>query len=275
MNESAQTKIHPIIVLQNQLAERGAEFKTVLPAHISPERFLAVVKTAVIDNADLLAADRQSLFRACRRCAQDGLMPDGHEAALVLFKNRVQYIPMYQGLLKLFRNSGQFRHVNTGIVYEGEEYSHWLDETGEHYRHVPGDDRDPKAVRRVYATATTKDGGFFMVDMSLTEVNKHRAVSRASREDAPWKQWEAAMQRKTALRELSKLLPKSSDLDAIMNQDERELYGEPIRWRGDTPTDSKAALDVFGTACPEEAKTESDEPNLAGNRLGNSSTKEG
>jgi recombination protein RecT len=109
----------------------------------------------------------------------------------------------------------------------------------------------------------------------LTEVNKHRAVSRASREDAPWKQWEAAMQRKTALRELSKLLPKSSDLDAIMNQDERELYGEPIRWRGDTPTDSKAALDVFGTACPEEAKTESDEPNLAGNRLGNSSTKEG
>ena len=182
-------KSHPIITLQNQLSDRVPEFKSVLPAHISPERFMAVVKTAVIDNADLLAADRQSLFRACRRCAQDGLMPDGHEAALVLFKNRVQYIPMYQGLLKLFRNSGQFKHVNTGIVYEGEEFAHWLDETGEHYRHVPGDERNPKAVRRIYATATTKDGGFFMVDMSLEEVNKHRAVSRASREDAPWKIW--------------------------------------------------------------------------------------
>jgi recombination protein RecT len=266
MNESATAKIHPLIVLQKQLSDRLPEFKSVLPAHISPERFMAVVKTAVIDNADLLAADRQSLFRACRRCAHDGLMPDGTEAALVMFKNRVQYIPMYQGLLKLFRNSGQFRHVNTGIVYEGEEFTHWLDETGEHYRHVPGDHRDPKAVRRVYATATTKDGGFFMVDLSLAEVNKHKAVSRATREDAPWRQWEQAMQRKTALRVLSTLLPKSSDLESVMNQDERELYEPEERgtWRGATPTDSKTALDVFGTVVKEEGGpeggTEGDKP---------------
>ena len=62
------------------------------------------------------------------------------------------------------------------------------------------------------------------------------------------------MQRKTALRELAKLLPKSSDLDAIINQDERELYLEQtVAARGhSTPTDSKTALDVFGTAVPEE-----------------------
>jgi recombination protein RecT len=263
MNEITTTKSRPIDALENQLVERADEFKKILPAHIPTSRFISVVKTAIIDNPDLLAADRASLFKACRHCAQEGLLPDGNEAALVTFKNRVQFMPMVQGLLKRFRNSGQFKHVGTGIVYEGETFERWIDETGEHFKHVPGDDRDPKKIRRVYAFATTKDGGFFFDDMTVAQINKHRAMSRAHRDDAPWRQWEQAMQRKTVLRQLSKLLPKSSDLEVILREDEESELGieRPSRLASEQPADARSALDAFGA---EESQQHSDVPEGGG-----------
>jgi recombination protein RecT len=254
---------HPMIVFRNRLEERAAEFKTALPAHIPVEKFIRVITTAAQINPDIVACEWPSLRNACMRAAADGLMPDGVEGAIVPYKNKAVWIPMYQGLLKLFRNSGQFRHVNAGIVYHGEEFHHWVDENGEHFRHVPGDERDPSKVRRVYATATTKDGAFFIADMSLAEVNKHKAASRASREDAPWRQWEEAMQKKTALRVLSKLLPKSSDLEAAMQRDEESALGierplELVRSEADRPETAGATLDAFAEppSRPQEAAAE-------------------
>ena len=46
---------------------------------------------------------------------------------------------MYQGLLRRFRRSGNFKWVKADVVREGEEFAHYIDEAGEHFRHVPGD----------------------------------------------------------------------------------------------------------------------------------------
>jgi len=213
--------IPPMVQLRDQLAARMEQFKMALPAHIPAERFFRIVLTAVQINPDLLACNRQSLFNSCMRCAQDGLLPDGREAALVPFKQAVTYMPMYQGLLKKFRNSGQFKWITSGVVYEGENYEHFIDETGEHFKHVPGEHNGK--IKRIYALATTKDGGSFIHVMSPDDVDKRRKFSRASREDAPWNVWPEEMMKKTAIRGLAKLLPMSSDLDDLMRKDE-DLY---------------------------------------------------
>jgi recombination protein RecT len=225
MAEAAAKPANPLVVLNTYLHDRVDSLKSALPPHIKPERFISSVMTAVQLNPDLLACDRRSLFIACMRCAQDGLLPDGTEAAIVPYKAKAQYIPMYQGLLKKFRNSGQFKWVTAGIAYEGEVYEHWIDENGEHFKHVPTSDSTERKIKRVYALATTKDGGFFIADLSMADINKRRAMSRASRDDAPWKQWPDEMMQKTAIRVLSKLLPKSSDLDAFLRADEEESLG--------------------------------------------------
>jgi recombination protein RecT len=196
-----------------------------------------------------------TLWNSAMRCAQQGLLPDNREAALVPFKNRVQYLPMVGGLLKLFRNSGQFKWVTAGIVYEGEEYEHYISEGGEHFRHVPGDNIEGKKIRRVYALATTKDGGSFIADLPLSEINKRKAMSRATREDAPWKQWEREMQLKTAIRVLSKLLPMSSDIDALMQRDEAESLGVET---AETISDQRGA--AFGNVLDHFAGTTADQP---------------
>jgi recombination protein RecT len=274
MTEIATTEskpTHPMVQLRNYLDERRNSLKTALPAHISPERFIRVVLTAAQINPEIIACDKQSLWNACMRAANDGLLPDGVEAALVPFKSKATYIPMYQGLLKKFRNSGEFKWVTAGLVYEGDEYDHWIDETGEHFKHRPADDNTGKKIRRVYALATTKEGGSFIADMSLSEVNKRRSMSRAQREDAPWKVWPEEMMKKTALRQLSKLLPKSSDLDALIRRDEEALYGvEAVEERRQSiaqPIDTASALDAFGASTarpsveePEGGEQEEDRP---------------
>jgi recombination protein RecT len=246
---------HPMMQLRDYLDRRVSEIKTALPAHISPERFIRVVITAAQLNPEILACDRPSLWNACMRAANDGLLPDGVEGAIVPFKSKATWIPMYQGLLKQFRNSGEFKWVSAGLVYEGDDYDHWIDETGEHFHHRPADDNTGKKIRRVYALATTKEGGSFIADLSIADINKRRAMSRATREDAPWKMWEAEMMKKTALRVLSKLLPKSSDIDALMRRDEEALYGveavEERRHAVARPADTISTLDAFGADDPE------------------------
>jgi recombination protein RecT len=225
MAEAATKQQHPLVAFNSYLQDRVDSLRTALPPHMKPERFISSVMTAVQLNPDLLACERRSLWLACMRAAQDGLLPDGKDAAIVAYKQKAQYLPMYQGLLRKFRNSGQFKWITAGVVYEGEVFEHWIDENGEHFKHVPSNDNPDRKVRRVYSLATTKDGGVFIADLSLADINKRRAMSRASRDDAPWKQWPDEMMKKTALRVLSKLLPQSSDIDIFLQRDEQESLG--------------------------------------------------
>jgi recombination protein RecT len=137
-------EVAPIEVLKTQLSRRADEFKMVLPAHITPEKFQRVVATAAIQNPQLLQCDRQSFLLASMKLAQDGLIPDGREAALVPFKTRVkgddgqyydkwlvQPMPMVYGLRKKILQSGEVLSIETGVVYLADlESGHFLYEVG-------------------------------------------------------------------------------------------------------------------------------------------------
>lgn len=86
-------------MLRRQLASLP-EIAQNLPSTVSPDKFRNVVITAANLTPGLLNADRKSLLGACVKCAADGLIPDGREAALVMFGQQVQYMPMVGGILK-------------------------------------------------------------------------------------------------------------------------------------------------------------------------------
>jgi recombination protein RecT len=70
-----------------------------------------------------------------------------------------------------------------------------------------------------YAVATLTNGGSAFIVMSPADIEKIRQRSRA-KDDGPWKTDYDAMARKTCLRQLFKLLPKSAVLAQAMAQDE-------------------------------------------------------
>lgn len=253
-------KIHPIVQFRTFIDERAAELRAALPEHIPPEKFIRVVITAAQINPEIIACDRPSLWTACMRAANDGLLPDGIEGAIVPFKNKATWIPMYQGLLKKFRNSGEFKWITAGIVRKGDTFHHFIDEKGEHFYHQNGD--EPGEARRVYAVATTTSGGTFIADMSIAEINKRRNMSRTRYDGAPWETWFEEMAKKTALRQLSKYLPKSSDIEEMLRRED-DSFNENVESVGGPvsvgPADTTTALDVFGGKDTEAQETSASE----------------
>jgi recombination protein RecT len=221
------------VQLREALEVRRPEWKAGLPPDINPDAFIRAVITSATINPEILACSKQSIILSCHKACRDGLLPDGVEAALVPYKSTATYVPMYQGLLRNFRRSGQFKSLSCNVVRDGEEFDHYIDEHGEHIMHRPGGD-DTAPVVRVYAVATLKDGGVVVADIGMGELQKIRNMSRNSRDDAPWKIWPDEMRKKTALRRLSKLLPTVRD---IMKSDLDEHEAPDI-----APRDEIAAI---------------------------------
>jgi recombination protein RecT len=198
------------------------QFKAVLPPQVTPERFLRVVLTAVNSNQGLLECPRKSLLEAAMKAAQDGLLPDGKEAALIPFGNRVQYLPMVAGILKKVRNSGELQSLSAHIVYQADSFEYWIDETGEKLMHKPAFEGDRGQVTRAYAIAHTKEGGRYIELMTIAEIEQVRKSSKAGN-GGPWKDWWGEMAKKTVIKRLSKRLPMSTDLEEILKAD-NEMY---------------------------------------------------
>lgn len=227
MNAVVEAKpANPIAKLQEQFDTRESSFKAALPAHIPVERFMRVVMTATQRNPDLVAADRVSLFNSALLAAQDGLLPDGREGALVIYNTKkgsewvksVQWMPMIAGILKKCRNSGELSSVEAHTVHANDKFSYRIG-IDEQPVHEPDWFGDRGAVVGVYAVAKLKDGTRVSEIMGIADVEKVRAISR-SKDKGPWVDWWEEMARKTVLRRLSKRLPISSDLDDLIRRDD-------------------------------------------------------
>jgi recombination protein RecT len=183
-----------------------------LPDNISAAKFTSITKTAIQQNPNVLDGDRASLFNAIVRCAQDGLRPDGKEAALVVMGGKVSYMPMIGGLRRIAAKYGV--RIATGVVHANDLFEYELGVTPVK-RHLPpklGEDRGPEIG--AWAEAQDKDGNLYLEVMTRDEIEKVRAVSRAGK-SGPWvAQW-GEMARKTVGRRLFKSLP-------LYDMDERD-----------------------------------------------------
>jgi recombination protein RecT len=233
---------------RDQMGRMQGEFAAGLPPHMSVETFMRVVLTAVNDNPDLLFADRRSLLSASMRAAQDGLLPDGRDGALVVYNTKVpgkagekdkwikkvQWMPMFGGLLKKARNSGEILAIEAHAVREGDRFL-YVKGDNPRLEHEPNLEADePGALRFAYAICWLKNGAIIREVMTRRQVMAVREVSK-SKDSPAWKQWEEEMWRKAVFRRLFKWIPRSSSLeDAMRRDDENYSIG--------TDTEEHAAL---------------------------------
>lgn len=203
---STAKALTPVAEVCNAIASPAMQEKirAALPENVSLDRFTRVTLTAIQQNPDITTKDRTSLYNACVRCAADGLMPDGREAALVAYGQIVQYMPMIGGVIKRLAQAGIV--IDAQVVFEND-----------HFEQVLGDDAkiEHKAPRLgqlrgkpigAYAIAKLPNGLVMREVMDHEQIEQVRAVSRA-RDSGPWKQWWTEMARKTVTRRLAKRLP--------------------------------------------------------------------
>lgn len=194
-----------------------------LPKHITPDRQLRVIMTAMNRTPKLWECEHSSLLQALIRCSEFGLEPDGRRAHLIPFRNNkksiveCQLIIDYKGLVELAYRSGTISNVHADVVCENDTFEY---DKGVIVAHKI-DFRKPRGkIYAAYAIARMKDGGEVATVLSQEEIESTRKRSKSAN-DGPWQTDWSEMAKKTAFRRLSKWLTLSPEFrDAVEMEDE-------------------------------------------------------
>jgi recombination protein RecT len=195
------------------------ELARALPKHMDADRMARIALTVLRKTPKLAECSPESFMGALLTSAQLGLEPGaGDEAYLVPYGRECQFIVGYQGYAKLFWQHPMAKHLDAQAVYELDEfdYAYGLDPF---LRHKPALG-DRGAVIAYYAVAKLSTGASAFVVLSPEDVRALRGgkVGPDSRfKGGDPMRW---MERKTAVRQLVKLLPKSVELQRALAADE-------------------------------------------------------
>jgi recombination protein RecT len=220
----AERTASPIQVFRQTLTQPAfrEQLKMALPTHIPEDKFIRVALTAAQQNPDLLnpqKVDRGSLFGALVRAAQDGLLPDGREGAIVPFRGKAQWMPMVAGIMTKVRRSGEIAAWEASAVYERDDFERLLGDDQRIY-HKPFEDGDPGAVIGAYSIVTFKDGTKSRDYMPRWRIEKAREQNPIGKNSLMWTKFYDEGAVKTVIRHHSKRLPMSTDVEAIFERDE-------------------------------------------------------
>lgn len=248
------TELNAVKRFEIAIKKESHSFQSLLSnSKISPQRFMRAAVTALENSEGLEQCTPESVMKACKQAAQDGLVIDNKEAALVVFnkntagrgqkakwEKQAAYIPMYQGLIKKALASSNVINLTARVVRENDQFdvSYGLDEKIEH---KPNFD-NPGPLKCAYAIARLADGSVQFEIMTRDEIMQVARSSKSGSDEngnlkGIWKQWEPEMWRKTVTKRLTKYLPIDSDeYNDLVNYDNKI---DPIDVTPDKPVASQ------------------------------------
>jgi recombination protein RecT len=211
-----------------------AQIKLALPRHLTPSRMTRIIITEVRKTPLLASCDRASFFGSVITCAQLGLEPGsglGQVYLLPFFNSKtqaheVQLIIGYQGMIDLAERDGRVT-IEAHVVYEKDEFDFSLGSKGD-ISHKPYlGEEDPGKIIASYALARYSDGRMKYRVLSRHEIEQARSASMTGKKGwGPWKDHYAEMARKTAIRRLFKMLPKSPEIARVQEIEDKAEIGE-------------------------------------------------
>lgn len=261
------------------LARMQPDIAKALPKGLDPDRVARLALTAIrtsevakakgVSKTALSESTPESFAGALLTAVALGLEPGTAEAYLIPYRDRrsglveCQLIIGYQGMVKLYRQHPRAAHIGAQAVYENDTFDYQYGSDA-FLRHRPATG-DRGEVIYYYADAGLTNGAYEFVVLTPDEVRALRNGKVGPSGDIPDPQhW---MERKTVLRQLLKLLPRQTRVDAAMDADEkagRELAREqvPLRIMETTPPQPEPQQQAPAIETPPEPP-EPAEPNLS------------
>lgn len=217
---------------KHALQIRAADFKKLLPANVSVDRFMATAQMAVAKDPKLLTYDQTSLFFALREACRLGFEIGDRGMYLVPFKQggvmKVVPIPSWKALCTAVRNAENGPRLVPEVVREGDRIE-IRKGTKPEIIHEPRYSGDDEPIKLVYSVAMFPDGSYDFEVMSREQIEKVRsmALAKSTNPDAsPWTTWPDEQARKTVLKRHVKRLDISPKVAAMVEADNRYESGE-------------------------------------------------
>lgn len=164
----------------------------------------------------------------------------------------------YMGMIKILTDAGAVKNVDAGVIYSNDKYD-FRRGSDPYFKHQPALSNRGEKVG-AYAIAFLRDGGFQFEILGKEEIEKIRATSESykneeGRKFSPWETWEDEMWKKSALKRLFKLLPKTNFSDQLIASISHD-YENEISDLAETKEDKYAGMfeDI------QEAKVVNDSP---------------
>lgn len=223
--ETSKEVAKPLTVVQKFNSHLESYKQSILPDllrkhNIEPAQFVQIVLSEIKKNEKLQQAfleNPASMFASILAGAEIGLIPSDMLGEFYLIPRQIQgkltITPLigYKGLVNVILRSGEVTKVHTECVYDGDEFEpiYGLEPNIVHKPNfnVP---RNSKTLKFVYAVAKLKTNDYQFTVLSKSDIIKIQSLSRYNNalyfnDDKDPNMW---MVRKTALIQLSKMLPK-------------------------------------------------------------------
>ena len=125
----------------------------------------------------------------------------------------------YMGMIKILTDAGAVKNVDAGVIYSNDKYD-FRRGSDPYFKHQPALSNKGEKIG-AYAIAFLRDGGFQFEILGREEIEKIRATSESyknveGRQYSPWETWEDEMWKKSVLKRLFKLLPKTNFSDQLI-----------------------------------------------------------
>lgn len=199
-------------------------------------------------NSFLQKLDSQSIVNSVKNISLIGLTlnPAMKYAYLVPRNGKCTLDISYIGMIKLLTDAGTVKNISADVVYQSEidngrfDYRKGSDPYLKHKPDVFASTKERGAMVGAYAIAYFRDGGCQFEIMGKEEMEKIKMTSESyknekTRQYSPWENWEPEMWKKTVLRRLYKMLPKTQMSEkliaALGNEHENEMNDLPQEQR--------------------------------------------
>lgn len=230
-----------------------------LPKHITPDRFLRVLMTAIIKQPALLHCTQESLFKGIFDCAAMGLEIDGRRAHLIPLVNRKKPgHPMeanlwldYKGIAELVMRSGLVSNIHADIVCENDVFEF---DRGELKAHKIDFKKPRGEMYACYAIIRMKDGTEKVEVMGKDDVDRIRASAPGKNAEA-WSNHYNEQAKKTVFKRASKWVPLSSEVRDGLEGEIDDV--DPINV---TPKPGLSSMLGMGAEAPEMAEPTGQDP---------------
>jgi recombination protein RecT len=213
------------------------------------KKIFATARVQLAKSPDLLQCTKVSLQNCILQSMALKLYPGPmQECAYVKFKDEAVFIPQYQGLIKLAIQGRTIRDASANVVYENDDfdYSEGTDCFLRHKRHL-GKSSERGDRIAVYATATLKNGSRKFIIMSVDDIESIKSRSRSANSSySPWSTDYDEMAKKTAIKRLLKLIPKSTELAEALDID-NAIERPDLAKTQIIPLDDSGVIDVETT----------------------------
>jgi recombination protein RecT len=227
MDEAVGTKG----TLQVLLQKAESDIALVIPKYMTTDKIMKMALIAISREPKLLTCTQASILQAVINAAECGLDCSGKlgEGWLIpywnskLTMNEAQFIPGYQGYVKLMCQHESVIFVESRLVYEDDDFDINYG-SPQPIRHNP--ELRPKGdqvVMGAYAIIHMVGGHQLCEWMNLSELHKIKKRALANKKQlqySPWTTDEGAMFRKSVIRRIQKYAPKTPEIQATASIDD-------------------------------------------------------